>query len=212
MRISELSAHAGVSPASIKFYTREELLPAGERTGYNQTDYTQAHVDRLRLIRALIEVGGLSVAAARDVLRAIDDERMPLPHVLGEAQHAIPKRSTPARAESVQRVVAAAAERGWCVSTDNPGVELAAGVLDAYEVIGRHDLTTTLPQYAAAAELVAAADLDALDRSGSREAMAETVVVGTVLGDSLFAGLRRLAQQAETHRRYGTPENEEKKS
>jgi DNA-binding transcriptional MerR regulator len=209
MRISELSAASGVSAASIKFYTREELLPAGERTGYNQTDYTPAHLERLRLIRALIEVGGLSVSAARDVLAAIDDSRMPLPHVFEVAQHAIPKRPTPASAGSVERIRAAAEERGWHVSPGNPGFELAGGVLDAYEVMGRHDLTTTIPQYAAAAELVAEADLEALDRSGNREAMAETVVVGTVLGDSLFAGLRRLAQEAETHRKYGTSDHEE---
>jgi len=202
MRISELSEIAGVSAASIKFYTREQLLPAGDRVGYNQTDYGPLHVDRLRLIRALIEVGGLSVSAARDVLSAIDDERMPLPHVFGVAQHAIPQPAAPPGSAAIERVRAVAAERGWHVSPDNPGVELAAGVLEAYELIGRRDLTSTLGEYAAAAERVAMADLDALDTSGSREAMAETVVVGTVLGDTLFAGLRRLAQEAETARRY----------
>ncbi|WEK14560.1 MAG: MerR family transcriptional regulator [Candidatus Microbacterium phytovorans] len=202
MRISELSEISGVSAATIKYYTRESLLPAGERTGYNQTEYGGVHVDRLRLIRALIEVGGLSVSAARNVLRAIDDEGMPLPHVFGIAQHALPQRETPARPESIARVRAEAHVRGWHTAPENPGLELAAGVLDAYEVLGRSDLSSTLGAYAAAAEQVAAADLDALDSSGSRAAMAETVVVGTVLGDTLFAGLRRLAQEAETARRY----------
>lgn len=202
MRISELSDLSGIGAPTIKFYTREGLLPSGERIGYNQTDYTGVHVDRLRLIRVLIEVGGLSVAAARDVLGAIDDERMPLSHVLGVAQHAIPQPPRPPARASMDRVRTAAAERGWHVSPDNPGFELAAGVLDAYERIDRPDLTTTLGAYAEAAERVAAADLDALEVSGSREAMAETVVVGTVLGDSLFAGLRRLAQEAESARRY----------
>ena len=72
MRISELSQRSGVSMASIKYYTREGLLPAGERTGYNQTDYSEQHLARLRLLRALIEAGGLTIAHARTVLTAAD--------------------------------------------------------------------------------------------------------------------------------------------
>jgi hypothetical protein len=35
--------------------------------------------------------------------------------------------------------------------------------------------------------------------------MAETVVVGTVLGDALFAGLRRIAQEHSSHTMFPAP-------
>jgi DNA-binding transcriptional MerR regulator len=58
---------------SIKFYVREGLLPSGTRARINQTVYSTAHLERLSLIRALLEVGDLSVPAVRRVLQAFDD-------------------------------------------------------------------------------------------------------------------------------------------
>lgn len=212
MRISELSARSGVSAASIKFYTREGLLPAGERTGYNQTDYGDAHLQRLRLIRSLIDVGGLTVSATAGVLAAIDAPDLPLGEVLGAAQHALPQSVTPPSADSVRRVEEFADAHGWRVHGDNPGVRAAAGVLDGWAQVGRDDLASVLPAYAAAADLVAAADLEAVasvvqtaDDGGDRAVAAQTVVVGTVLGDHLLAGLRRIAQEHASARRYGSP-------
>ena len=66
-------------------------------------------------------------------------------------------------------------------------------------------LVATLPGYARAVEVVAEADLDCVTKnldSGPATA-AQTVVVGTVLGDALLAGLRRMAQESESHRRFG---------
>ena len=56
MRISELSSRSGVPVATIKYYLREGLLPAGERTSATQARYGDAHVERLRLVRALVDV------------------------------------------------------------------------------------------------------------------------------------------------------------
>jgi DNA-binding transcriptional MerR regulator len=208
VRISELSERSGVSPASIKYYAREGLLPAGERTGYNQTDYTPAHLERLRLIRSLIDVGGLSVAATAAVLSAIDAPDLPLGEVLGVAQNALPQPITPPSAASVQRVVDLAAEHGWPAHTEhNPGVRIVASVLDGWAAVGREDLASTLPAYARAADVIAEADLDAVAHvvGDARAGAAQTVVVGTVLGDQLLAGLRRIAQQHAALKRYGTP-------
>ncbi len=83
----------------------------------------------------------------------------------------------------------------WTVDPANPGWALAARVIDDYAALGRDDLLTTLPVYAQAAELIAEADLQTVADSDGRAAMTETVVVGTVLGDSLFAGLRRMAHE-----------------
>jgi len=44
--MAELSKTSGVPVATIKFYLRERLLPAGERTGPNQSIYGEQHLRR----------------------------------------------------------------------------------------------------------------------------------------------------------------------
>ncbi|BCJ69537.1 hypothetical protein Prubr_65580 [Polymorphospora rubra] len=61
----------------MKYYQREGLLPEGVRSAPNQVDYGDAHVHRVRLIRALLETGGLSVAATKEVIAALDAEDAP---------------------------------------------------------------------------------------------------------------------------------------
>jgi DNA-binding transcriptional MerR regulator len=216
MKVSELSELSDVSIASIKFYLRERLLFAGTATSATRSDYDETHLARLRLIRALIEVGGLSVAAARGVLAAIDDSAMPIVDVFGIAQRAASvaltssarpsaQPSAQPSAESLERVDRLKSERGWQTSELDPGALITARVLDTFAAIGRNDLLALLPSYAAAAEMVAHADLAAVTASGpDRRPMVETVVVGTALGDALFAGLRRIAQE-DMARRLGLP-------
>ncbi len=208
MKVSELSERSGVTIASIKFYLREGLLFAGTATSATRTDYDETHVARLRLIRALIDVGGLSVTAARAVLEAIDDDAMPIVHAFGIAQHEVSvslTSSTPPSPESLARIDELKASRGWQTYERNPGEVIAARVLDAFVGIGREDLLALVPAYANGAEIIARADLDAVLACGDdRRSMVETVVVGTALGDGLFAGLVRIAQE-DIARRLGLP-------
>ncbi|MGB8946164.1 MAG: MerR family transcriptional regulator, partial [Streptomyces sp.] len=85
MRIGELSRRTGVPVPTIKYYVREGLLPPGELSSPNQAHYGETHERRLRLIRALLEVGGLKVSAIAEVLGAVDDPGRPLHKVLGAA-------------------------------------------------------------------------------------------------------------------------------
>ena len=89
MRISELSSRTGVPVATIKYYLREKLLPGGVRTSATQAQYDKGHVARLRLIRALLGPGGLSIAAAHQVIRAIDDPPESIHELLGVAADAV---------------------------------------------------------------------------------------------------------------------------
>ncbi|UDM06195.1 MerR family transcriptional regulator [Halomonas sp. NyZ770] len=50
MRIGELARLTGSSPENIRFYEREGLLPAPERSSNNYRQYGQAHVERLHQI------------------------------------------------------------------------------------------------------------------------------------------------------------------
>jgi DNA-binding transcriptional MerR regulator len=199
MKMSQLSAESGVTVASIKFYLREGLLAAGERTSANQASYDETHVQRLRLIRALIDVGGLSVATARDVLNAVDTPELPLSWVFGVAQMAISDADlySPVAPDSAGRrqVDEAIARAGWTVTEENPGRAGAARVLDTYAQLGQEHLNEISPQYIEAAELIAQADLAAVARNSEIGGMAQTVVIGTILGDALMASLRRIAQE-----------------
>ncbi|MGW9433903.1 MerR family transcriptional regulator, partial [Streptomyces decoyicus] len=85
MRMGELSRTTGVPVPTIKYYVREGLRPPGELTSPNQATYGEAHERRLRLIRALLDVGGMKVAEIADVLTAIDDPARPVHKVLGAA-------------------------------------------------------------------------------------------------------------------------------
>ena len=199
MKMSQLSSESGVTVASIKYYLREGLLPAGEHTSANQASYDETHVQRLRLIRALIDVGGLSVATARDVLSAVDTPELPLSWVFGVAQMAISDADlySPVAPDSAGRrqVDEAIARAGWTVTEENPGRAGAARVLDTYAQLGQGHLNEISPQYIEAAELIAQADLAAVARNREIGDMAQTVVIGTILGDALMASLRRIAQE-----------------
>ncbi len=73
MRAKELSERSGTPLSSIKFWIREGLLPAGSPGDVsNQAEYDDAHLARIRLIRALREVGRLPTQTIHDVLGALD--------------------------------------------------------------------------------------------------------------------------------------------
>ncbi len=212
MRVSELSAATGVSIPTLKYYLREGLLPAGQLTSANQASYDESHVARVRLIRALIDVGNLPVATAKTVLDAIDTPGMPLTWIFGVAQHAISDASLyePIEGETAgtKKVRAAIETHGWHVSPGNPGLHGAARVLDAYDRVGHPELSEIWDGYAKASELIARADLESVGRQTDVEAMSETVVVGSVLGDALLSSLRRIAQEHVSNQLFPAPKEE----
>ena len=64
MRISELAEVSGVPLATVKYYLREGLLPPGRSVTARLSEYDDEHLRRLRLLRALREVGGVPVSRA----------------------------------------------------------------------------------------------------------------------------------------------------
>ncbi|TFC21223.1 MerR family transcriptional regulator [Cryobacterium algoritolerans] len=207
MKMAQLSAESDTPVATIKFYLRENLLAGGERTSPNQASYNTGHLRRIRLVRGLIDVGGLSVAAARRVIEAIDSE-LPLPETFEIAQRSVSDELDPTAIDSSALARVDGLMAGWHVSANNPGRLAAASVLETFDQIGHVDHRGWFAGYAAAALLVADADLDEVDALPDREAKAEMVVVGTVLGDALFSGLRRAAQEHISLLRYPYPNHE----
>jgi DNA-binding transcriptional MerR regulator len=86
MRLAELSARSDVPATTIKYYLRLGLLHSGERQSSTWSAYEDSHLRRLTLIRALIEVAGLPLAAVRRILEVVNDESVPRHQALGTAQ------------------------------------------------------------------------------------------------------------------------------
>ncbi|WP_203778599.1 MerR family transcriptional regulator [Paractinoplanes rishiriensis] len=206
--MGELSRRSGVPIPTIKYYLREGLLAPGVATAANQADYTEEHVRRLKLIRALIDVGRVSVAGAREVIDALSaDGRDPL-DLLGEAQYAIAPRHRPGRESpewpaARERVVALVEARGWLVHPDSDVIDLVADALSAGDRLGVAEFFHNLEGYADAAVQVAAMEVRSVLARPDPAAQMELVVLGTVLGEALFSALRMLAHQHESARQLG---------
>ncbi|WP_037898165.1 MerR family transcriptional regulator [Streptomyces sp. NRRL S-920] len=207
MRIGELSRRTGVPVPTIKYYVREGLLPPGELSSPNQAHYDEVHERRLRLIRALLEVGGLKVAAIAEVLGAVDDPDRPLHKVLGAAADRLGGQGVAGddaeAALAKTAVEQLIARRGWRTHESNPAAEDLSRALAAMGRVGHGAFTELLDDYADAAELVARADLGYVDRRVAVEDLVESVVIGTVLGEVVFNAVRRLAHVDASARLYG---------
>jgi hypothetical protein len=165
-------------------------------------------VHRVKLVRALIETGGLSIAAAKQVLATLDSEETSLAHTFEAAQHALGVGSASSGTgdpSTRDRIAALADDHQWHTSVENPGLDVAARALDAFSTIGFSPSDEFLDAYASAAATIAGADLRALTTRTRPDLVAELMVVGTVLGDALIAGLRRLAQEDETAALFPVP-------
>jgi DNA-binding transcriptional MerR regulator len=209
VRISELSTHSQVSIPTIKYYLREGLLPPGTVTAPNQATYDESHLARLRLIRALIEVGRLTVAHARHVLEAVDSPGLPPHALLGTTHHAISRTAArdtddPAWRAARKQVEDLLRRRGWQVELTSPGIDQAADAIRAIRRLDQHDLLDLIDTYAAAAETVAAKELDMIVARREPVRMVEGVVTGTILGEALLTALRLLAEEDASQRRLGT--------
>jgi DNA-binding transcriptional MerR regulator len=199
MRIAELSSRSGVTIPTIKYYLREGLLPPGELAGRNQATYGERHLHRLRLIRALREVGGLSIATTGDLLRDLDT--VDDPHrIMGGAHRAvIPPASgdqtDPEWAQARSLAGSWVRELGWCVDEHTPALDRLADVIATMHRLGDTALLAHLPRYAEAALAVAEPEVAAAADRSDPAAMAAAVVTGTVLGEALLSAVRLLAHE-----------------
>ncbi|MFG2072774.1 MerR family transcriptional regulator [Nonomuraea maritima] len=208
--MAELSETTGIPVPTIKYYIREGLVSPGRPTGRNQAEYGEEHARRLRLVRALTEYGNLSIAVIRDLMEQIDNPGLQEFMLLGAAQKTVTRRQEarpgPSKEEAQRRLDDLLERRGWKGLTEEPAYRTAVGVLATLDEVGYHDMIDELDGYADAAQRAAETDLRVLGPDVSdRERAVEIVVVGTSMGDTLIASLRRLAQVAIAERMYAGP-------
>jgi DNA-binding transcriptional MerR regulator len=208
MKMAELSRRSGASVATIKYYIREGLLPAGTRTAPNQADYDATHVERIELIRALRDVAGLPIATIRQALDAIGQPPADAPDHLTVAFRALGAQlNIPAGEEAdykraADRIDTAIARLGWTV---DPEAVARADLIRAVVAIDRHFpggvSEDALARYAHAAQQLADFEIpDAWDPVGAPTDALRYAVLGTVLFEPVILALRRLAH-LDRHRR-----------
>jgi DNA-binding transcriptional MerR regulator len=206
MRISDLSRESGIPIPTIKFYLREAVLPAGTLTGPNQATYGETHLRRLRLIRVLVDIGGLSLAAVRRMIDALGDDELPLHDVLGVAHRALEKPIPGGQEglEATRREVDLWIEaRGWDVTPDAPARDALASTLVALRGLGWQVGPRVFDRYAGHMDEIAANELAYVAGMESREAAVEATVIGTVVFERAMVALRRLAQEHHSRQLLG---------
>jgi DNA-binding transcriptional MerR regulator len=194
----------GVPVATVKYYLREGLLPAGERVSATWAEYSTAHSERLRLIRALVDGAGMSIAGVRRVVEAIEHPPTSWHDFLGAAQSAITADipATPAK----DRTRYAVEQLGWADTAHPETLGMLQSALDTVDRAGFPLPEERLVAYGRAMEQVAEIDLDSLTTDTSDSGPADAlryVAVGTVVVDPVLIALRRLAQAHLSADRFG---------
>ncbi|MDJ0341675.1 MerR family transcriptional regulator [Streptomyces sp. H10-C2] len=212
MRLAQLSERSGVPAATIKYYLREQLMPPGRRITATQAEYGDDHLRRLRLVRALIQVGKMPVATARQVLAAVEDESLDQNMRLGAAVRALPHgpepdEDDPATVIARQEVGLLMERLGWSecrdVGDSSPAWRTLVAAVAALARLGYPCDAGHLAPYARSAAQLAVADLDLVEEFTTPLEQVEAAVALTVLYEPVLLSLRRLAEAEESNRRFG---------
>ena len=76
MRIGELAKATGTKAETIRYYEREGILPAADRTDSNYRDYSDDHLATLTFIRRARQLG-FTMAQVRELLALSDHHDKP---------------------------------------------------------------------------------------------------------------------------------------
>ncbi|NKQ23413.1 MerR family transcriptional regulator [Streptomyces galbus] len=212
MRLAELSGRSGVSTATIKYYLREGLLPPGRQVNATTAEYGEEHLRRLRLVRAMVQVGRLPVATVREVLGHVDDDSLGRTVRLGAALWALPQVPEPDADDEHVRAAREEADAllealGWSnarlLKTISPAYRSLVVAVAALRRLGYRPDAELLVSYARLMHRAAELDLDHVEQQPSEAERVEAAVLGAILVEPVLQALHRLAQEEESARRYG---------
>lgn len=201
MRISELAMTSGVSVPTIKYYLREKLLPEGERTSPTQASYGEAHLQRLGVIRALVDAG-VGIAGVRRVVTVLEDPPQNPYDLLGAANAAV----TPEITADVDLTEATALLVRMGGSPEKCFPDQIAAVAHALAALDRAGFTvpdSVMSAYVEHLSAIGETELAATPDTSIEDAV-RYVVLGTALVEPLVLALRRVAEQIAASRRFGT--------
>lgn len=200
MRISELSTRSGVPVATIKYYLREKLLPEGQRSSPTQAAYTETHVQRLGVIRALVDAG-VGIAGVRKVVGLLEEPPENPYDLLGAANAAV----TPEVSADIDLTAAQAILERMGGTPDACAPDQIAAVAHALAALDRAGFVVpddVMDAYVEHLGALAEAELAATPQTSIEDAV-RYVVLGTALVEPLILALRRVGEQVAASRRFG---------
>jgi DNA-binding transcriptional MerR regulator len=206
--LGELAAAAGLPVGTVKYYLREGLLPAGRLRSATRADYDDTHLQRLRLLRLLREVGEVPIERLRGLVEVLDSGGAGL-DLLGSGAAALvatPRRPASAHDDRAARLARdVLAERGWALQPGSPWHDRLTDVLATaleFEPEGPGPLEDLVRHYARVADEIGEADVAALDAEEPAALLAQ-LVVGQVVYGRLLEVLRQVAEAHHAVRRWG---------
>lgn len=205
MKISELSSATQVPVATIKFYIRQGLVPSGQLTSKNQADYGSEHVERVALIKALQEDGGLRLDTIARALHAADTAKEHFVIAAIDALEQPPQEAVDEKAPSyvaaTKLITAAIKRHSWKLSLEDVSVRDAISALSVAWRSFPEENENALDPYVDAVQLIAAHEIpDAWQPGASRDAALRYALLGTVLFEPVILALRRMANVARTRK------------
>jgi DNA-binding transcriptional MerR regulator len=216
VHLAELSRRSGVSVPSIKFYLREGLLPAGVPLSARKAEYSDEHVRRLRLVRAMLTIGKMSVAQVRDVLAVADDPAFTRHERLGIAQYMLPPHAQAPAQDSEERSTWDATRTlirdelralGWRFEDKAPALDMLTQSVVTLRGLGYKATVEHLRGYAKAIHPMAENEYATIAEYEQIEEAIEATVAYTVLVEPVLLALRRLAHEDVSSRlHYKDPE------
>jgi DNA-binding transcriptional MerR regulator len=203
MQLKELSEHSGVSAASIKYYLREGMLPAGETVHATRAQYSARHVERLNLIQALRRIVGLNIEQIRGLLKIADDGA-PRLTLLAAVQRVVLDLDASTTSSGGVRAPAGDAVvrlRNW---PDHPSDARSAlnAHLELMESLNIRVSGELLDTYSKAMDDVAGLDIAVTTAPDSVDQLILTAAVGMHMHSQLLLKLLALAQASHAIRRY----------
>lgn len=193
VRLTDLSRQADIPLKTLLLYQSLDLLPA-------VTEYSERHVRRAVLVRTLIDVGGLSYAAARNLVRHMDGAHPPVNELFGAIQRALPVAGSAPQddqewARAREQAHALVEARHWKVSSTNPGWQPLTQALVVYNWLGQQAPQRLLEAYAEALESAVRTEVGHICRHEDSDSAVSELVVWTVLGDVVTSALRHLLHE-----------------
>ncbi|MEU3856629.1 transcriptional regulator [Streptomyces sp. NPDC028722] len=163
------------------------------------------HLRRLRLVRALIQIGGVPVAAAREVIAAAEDESLDHHLRLGGGDPGAALRRGPAgddpAVETARRSVETLLERLGCscgpaLDLLDPAHRRLVDSVAALVRLGHPCDTEHLLPYGRLAAQLAVTDLDMIEEQPTATGQIEGAVALTVPYAPVLLSLRRMARRS----------------
>jgi DNA-binding transcriptional MerR regulator len=207
-RISDLVERTGVPLATVKYYLREGLLPAGDKVTPRLTEYDDRHLRALGLIRILREVGRVPMESLRQLVAAARTPSGTVHELFAAAATALAPKPAPAgdlRPFTRELAAGLIEQAGWTNvrqdSVDRENLAAALEVVASYDTHPRDP--TELAPYLRFADDIARYEIGHLDESKDRVGLLEEMVVGQVVFGEVLAILRRLAEEHHSYERFG---------